>query len=550
LENSIGRFSWSRAGIVKVFPPPSFRYTNLLAQVDNNGGLADTLYTSNIVYHAMASRQIDFADYDTNGDLVVRPPELTVVLITNDGGGASRGTGFVQPPGVPVGWEGIVAIQDHQGDFLTLCHELAHQLGRHNFISGALDLYGYACLSSHLTLMSCTIVGNDDPSTYHLDPWHKMQYGWCEPRIFSLSPGGLVTIPATQYQQPTAPIILYSPEVGTHEFFILEYRTRTSPVGSGYDENVSDNGLAIWHVQHDAHYEPIAVPAVDQGPILGQPEWRRCLKCQGLHFITDPHSPSFGPCPEGGQHSILIEVPKEESETYRMVLDVVAAPGQHGWRYCSKCQGLSYGPNQPASHCPAGGTHDGSQSGDYSLVVNEANSPGEHDWRWCHKCQGLFFGTNQASSDCPADGLPHDGSQGGDYAVLLDRINYTVWNEGAPDWQRGGNRLFGSNAITPYLRLNNGAPLATYLRVHPFQTGASSITVEWLTEGHTWVDFNYAGVEELGTFDLPFDTFAEGLVQVSRGGTLHIKSGQSTETAHITKPMHIQAYGGPVTIGY
>lgn len=43
-------------------------------------------------------------------------------------------------------------------------------------------------------------------------------------------------------------------------------------------------------------------------------------------------------------------------------------PGmQSGWRFCSKCKGLFYGPEQYSSHCPAGGPHDGSHSHTYSL---------------------------------------------------------------------------------------------------------------------------------------------------------------------------------------
>lgn len=41
---------------------------------------------------------------------------------------------------------------------------------------------------------------------------------------------------------------------------------------------------------------------------------------------------------------------------------------QDQWRYCFKCQGLFYGPSQAASKCPAGGTHDGSKSGNYVLT--------------------------------------------------------------------------------------------------------------------------------------------------------------------------------------
>ena len=43
-------------------------------------------------------------------------------------------------------------------------------------------------------------------------------------------------------------------------------------------------------------------------------------------------------------------------------------PGtQTGWRYCIKCTGLFYGPEQQQSMCPRGGIHDGSHSHSYTL---------------------------------------------------------------------------------------------------------------------------------------------------------------------------------------
>jgi hypothetical protein len=41
---------------------------------------------------------------------------------------------------------------------------------------------------------------------------------------------------------------------------------------------------------------------------------------------------------------------------------------QNGWQWCSKCQGLFYGPNVARSVCPAGGQHGGGTSNDYSLL--------------------------------------------------------------------------------------------------------------------------------------------------------------------------------------
>lgn len=43
-------------------------------------------------------------------------------------------------------------------------------------------------------------------------------------------------------------------------------------------------------------------------------------------------------------------------------------PGtQTGWRFCSKCQGLFWGPGEARSMCPRGGQHDGSHSHEYTL---------------------------------------------------------------------------------------------------------------------------------------------------------------------------------------
>src|SRR6185369_14812388 len=66
----------------------------------------------------------------------------------------------------------------------------------------------------------------------------------------------------------------------------------------------------------------------------------------------------------------------------------------------------------------------------------------------------------------------------------------------------------------------------------------------------TWVDFNYPSpLPESGTFDFPFNTFAEGLNHVPPGGTHRIKTGTSPETATTAKPMVLRGYNGPATIG-
>lgn len=465
-EISNGRFSWSRgATIGPLALPGSNRYANFPN---------DTTYSSNLVWHAMVSGLFDFKAYDANADGHVTADELQIAIISNDGdgGGATRWAGQVHPEGSPVDWTGNVALLGHRGDFATLCHELSHTLG-------TLDLYGVwsqECLSYKVTLMSCTLGALESPEIYHLDPWHKMQLGWSEPRIFSLNASGNASVPSAQALEATGPIILYDPSVGTNEFFILEYRARNSPKGAGYDVNVADEGLALWHIHQEPNHYPTLTPRYDGGPYPGQENWRWCSKCQGMHFITDWQNPIMGICPSNGVHSI------EGSGGYTLVQNIPNAAGQHGWRWCKKCQGLFYGPAAAQSHCPAGGTHDGSSSGDYSLVQNDSSSPGQHGWKWCNKCQGLFFGLRLSESRCPSDGSLHNDTGSGDYAMLLSGQNYAVWSEGPLNFGRGSSTLWHSDQTTPQLLRLDGTRTKTRLHVRPFFSGAGSITVDWFSE--------------------------------------------------------------------
>jgi len=386
LEVSNGRFFWSRTPLGIVGP------VNFSAEEFNAYHLDDPVGISYIFKEVVRRRGLNLAQFDDNSDGTVSQDELGILILHNQGdglGGAARAidpTGCLTPEGSSVqicGGNNRVTTVGHRASFMTLCHELSHQLG-------TLDLYGCCGLNQDLTLMGATLYPNqDDRRTYHLDPWHKMQLGWSEPRIRSLRDGGIESLPATQMIRPDAPVILYDPQRGTSEFFILEYRTQSSPNGGGYDQNVAGNGLTIWHIQQDANKNPTTIP--NQG--------------------------------------------------------------------------------------------------------------------------------------------------------------YAVFHAGAPDFKPGGNGVWGSGVTTPYLRWLDGSQTRTKIEVRLFNAGDPSIIVDWLTEEEVWVDFNYGGATELGTFDAPYNTLAEGLSAVPYGGTLKIKAGSRNEAATITKRMRIEAYGGTVTIG-
>jgi hypothetical protein len=65
-----------------------------------------------------------------------------------------------------------------------------------------------------------------------------------------------------------------------------------------------------------------------------------------------------------------------------------------------------------------------------------------------------------------------------------------------------------------------------------------------------WVDFNYpSDSTQLGTFDSPYSTLAQGTTAVPPRGTIAIKPGSSRVMPTISKQMTITAVGGPATIG-
>jgi hypothetical protein len=67
---------------------------------------------------------------------------------------------------------------------------------------------------------------------------------------------------------------------------------------------------------------------------------------------------------------------------------------------------------------------------------------------------------------------------------------------------------------------------------------------------NVWVDFNYGGSSQSGTYANPYSTLAQGTNAVANGGNIWIRSaGSSAETMTIAKPMKLNAYNGAATIG-
>jgi hypothetical protein len=157
-------------------------------------------------------------------------------------------------------------------------------------------------------------------------------------------------------------------------------------------------------------------------PTPGQHGWRFCSNCFGLFFsYPSLGTPTPGKCPAGGGHAALVTY-EEATEVffgdYPLTYTGPSSPGEHGWRFCSKCLGLFLISRRSPEACPAGDIHDATQSGDYSLANNVSSYPGQHGWRFCSKCMALFFSGRGILGICPAGG-GHEASHSGDYGLTL-----------------------------------------------------------------------------------------------------------------------------------
>jgi hypothetical protein len=109
--------------------------------------------------------------------------------------------------------------------------------------------------------------------------------------------------------------------------------------------------------------------------------------------------------------------------------------------------------------------------------------------------------------------------------------------------------MTGNTPVTTEFTVPGNVPSGDYSLV-VVANGNPSDPVSFTYNGPVWVDFNYIGLFQVGTFDFPFPTLAQGINAVSTGGTIALKPGLSQETMTISKSMIITAVGGPATISH
>jgi hypothetical protein len=173
----------------------------------------------------------------------------------SDMAGATRSVNA--PASDPISLRNIGSACGGRASFVSVCHELSHQLG-------TVDLYGATGLNQDCTLMCATIYPNfDDRRSFYPDAWHRMVLGWIEPQIVPMSAPASFDLSAAATSAPgQVAVLLYEPSHGTSEYFLLEYRTPNPVGGNHYDADVASEGLAIWHVILDENKMPTEIQSL------------------------------------------------------------------------------------------------------------------------------------------------------------------------------------------------------------------------------------------------------------------------------------------------
>lgn len=153
--------------------------------------------------------------------------------------------------------------------------------------------------------------------------------------------------------------------------------------------------------------------------IVYQEEWRQCGKCFSLFFPDTSDGEggnSNGVCIGGVAHS-------PTQNRFKIPFAGRSHKGQTNWRYCFKCAVLFFNGHPTKGACPADmSQHSSYGSGNYELKhTTDSWLNGIYGWRWCSKCEQISFCPyKECTTFCPAGGL-HNNTASGFYYV--DWIN-------------------------------------------------------------------------------------------------------------------------------
>ena len=306
--NSYGKFNVTSGAV------PDWFTLNKKITDYNNGIEANVTFLQDVLKNA----NVNWAALDTNHDHTISVPEAQIVILVPN---ALPGTGYASRRFVLAGSvatpngtftfsnRSIVIFSlksylDPQYDInpIRALAGVAHELG-HAFFNLP-DRYGPNTGTGEYDMM-----GSANSSTWVHFPMHdKIKIGWIKPKIVQghlgqclqfvpseLTASALIVVPITSFL--TSPL----------EYWIVENRNRAYDGGEGYDDNLPDNGLAVWYTSVGTYAPPSAqddVRLIDfskptQNPLSYNNPGNNAL------FTLNPATPSRSLLNRNGQWNLL-----------------------------------------------------------------------------------------------------------------------------------------------------------------------------------------------------------------------------------------------------
>ncbi len=187
-----------------------------------------------------ADPMVDFAQFDRNGDNAITDDELTLIEVSETDTYNCGGTRPIASPtvldGKTLGGVKTMSFGGSPTNKITHAHEIMHQaLGAadNGYVSGSLDVMGITCTP-------------DEDAFFDANSWNKLHLRWAKPTVVTAD--GFYSV--DRWDTSGESFLLYDPERGTNDYFLVENRTQTD---NSYDEDATDAGLVIWRVD-DTRY--------------------------------------------------------------------------------------------------------------------------------------------------------------------------------------------------------------------------------------------------------------------------------------------------------
>lgn len=243
-----GRFGLANAGVIEVDALKAESHYWMHGPFDCGAPLEDGFAGGHAERWAeaiaLADEAVDFSAYDRDGDGVLRPDELGILIVVPQ----QKTDGFTRAldpfcDGSPVVADGVVLPE--MSEWFTSAPSVNHEVATHELAHQLLnlgDMYVNG-LNFDTEAGTLSLMGDNFGTTAHIDAVNKLALGWVTP---------LVPVSDTTYAlddvrtSGTVAVLPRALDGDGREFFALE--NRSPDIGDGlFDTGTGLRGIVAWH---------------------------------------------------------------------------------------------------------------------------------------------------------------------------------------------------------------------------------------------------------------------------------------------------------------